>query len=63
MRLHDLRHNFATLQLEQGVHPRVVMEQLGHTQISTTLDTYSHVSRQLQEDAAQRLNTRFGDTA
>ena len=43
MRIHDLRHTSATLLRSQGVHPRVVMETLGHSQISLTLDTYSHV--------------------
>jgi len=42
LRIHDLRHTTATLLLTQGVHPRVVMETLGHSQISLTLDTYSH---------------------
>ncbi len=42
-RLHDLRHTAASLLLEQGVHPRVVMEILGHSQISLTMNTYSHV--------------------
>jgi site-specific recombinase XerD len=41
MRLHDLRHTTATLLLSQGVHARVVMEALGHSQVSLTLDTYS----------------------
>ncbi len=43
VRLHDLRHTAASLLLEQGVHPRVVMEILGHSQISLTMNTYSHV--------------------
>jgi len=55
MRLHDLRHTTATLLLAQGVHPRVVMETLGHSQISLTLDTYSHVLPGLQADAAKRM--------
>src|SRR5262249_40590509 len=42
-RFHDLRHTCATLLLVQGVPARVVMEILGHSQISLTLDTYSHV--------------------
>jgi len=46
MRIHDLRHTCASLLLAQGVHPRVVMETLGHSQVSLTLDTYSHVGTQ-----------------
>lgn len=54
-RFHDLRHTFATLLLAQGVSPRVVMETLGHSQISLTMDTYSHVLPVLQRDAADRM--------
>jgi integrase len=42
--------------LQQGVHPKVVQERLGHSQISLTLDTYSHVLPSMQEDAAQKLD-------
>jgi integrase len=42
-RLHDLRHGTATLMLASGASPRAVMEQLGHSQISLTMDTYAHV--------------------
>ena len=55
-RFHDLRHTCATLLLVQGVHPRVVMEILGHGRISETMDRYSHVIPALQEDAADKLN-------
>ena len=51
MRFHDLRHACASLLLVQGVHPRVVMETLGHSQISLTMNTYSHVLPALQRDA------------
>ncbi len=44
VRLHDLRHTAASLLLSQGVPARVVMEVLGHSQISVTLNTYSHVA-------------------
>ena len=54
-RFHDLRHSAASLLLVQGVHARVVMEILGHSQISLTLNTYSHVIPALQEDAARRM--------
>jgi integrase len=56
IRLHDLRHSCATLRLAQGVSPRVVMETLGHSQISLTLNTYTHVLPALQRDAAARMN-------
>ena len=56
VRIHDLRHSCATLLLAQGVSPRVVMETLGHSQISLTMNTYSHVLPDLQRDAAERMN-------
>ena len=39
IRLHDLRHTWASLALAAGVHPKVVQERLGHSSISITLDT------------------------
>ena len=54
-RVHDARHTAATLLLQQGVPARVVMEVLGHSQISLTLGTYSHVVPELAEEAAQRM--------
>lgn len=56
MRLHDLRHGCASLLLAQGVPARVVMEVLGHSQISMTLDTYSHVSAALLGEAAKAMD-------
>ncbi|PZS15537.1 MAG: hypothetical protein DLM57_12530 [Pseudonocardiales bacterium] len=55
IRLHDLRHTWATIALEAGVHPKIVQQQLGHANISITLDTYSHVSPAMQSDAAERV--------
>ena len=40
---HESRHTHATLMLEQNVHPKIVQERLGHKDIETTLNTYSHV--------------------
>ena len=62
MRLHDLRHGCATLLLAQGVPARVVMEILGHSQISMTLNTYSHVVPELLGGAAQAIDTAFART-
>jgi len=42
--------------LAQGVHPRVVMEVLGHSQISLTLDTYSHVYMSVKQEAAAKMD-------
>jgi integrase len=55
-RVHDGRHTAATLLLEQGVHPRVVMEILGHSDIRLT-ERYSHVASPMARDAAARMNT------
>lgn len=55
VRLHDGRHTAATLLLNAGVHPRVVMELLGHSQMRTTTDTYSHVLPALAQEAADRM--------
>ena len=55
IRFHDLRHSAASLLLVQGVHPRTVMELLGHSQISLTMDTYSHVIPSVMRDAANKM--------
>lgn len=55
-RFHDLRHSAATALLVAGVSPRVVQSILGHSQISLTLGTYSHVLPELQRDAAERMD-------
>ena len=55
IRLHDLRHSAATLMLRANVHPRIVSERLGHASIAITLDTYSHVLPDMQEEAAAKL--------
>ncbi|MBW3614415.1 MAG: site-specific integrase [Actinobacteria bacterium] len=53
--LKGLRHTWATLALERGVHPRVVQERLGHSTIAVTLGIYSHVSPTLHDEAAQLI--------
>ncbi len=56
MRIHDLRHTAATLLLAQGVHPKVVQELLGHSQISLTMDTYSTVLPSVSREAAAKMD-------
>jgi integrase len=53
--LHDLRHTHATLALQEGIHPRIVQERLGHSTISITLDVYRHVLPTMQEEAAAKI--------
>lgn len=60
-RFHDLRHACATLLLAEGVNPRVVMEILGHSHITLTLNTYSHVLPPLQSAALAGLGRLLSD--
>lgn len=53
--LHTLRHTFATLQLKTGTDAKIIQEMLGHGNISTTLDIYSHVDQGMQKKAANKL--------
>ena len=55
IRLHDLRHTYATLALGAGIHPKIVSERLGHANIGITLDCYSHCLPALSEEAACRV--------
>ena len=54
-RVHDLRHTFATMMLKQDVHAKIVQEILGHSNISVTLDTYSHVLPGMKEDSMKKI--------
>ncbi len=56
IRFHDLRHTHASLLLLQGVHPKVVQERLGHSQIGVTMDVYSHLLPSMQTDAAAKMD-------
>ncbi|MEZ5116661.1 MAG: site-specific integrase [Candidatus Nanopelagicales bacterium] len=53
--LHGLRHTWATLALQAGVHPKVVQERLGHANVSITLNIYSHVAPTMHGDAADTV--------
>ena len=60
VRFHDLRHSAATILLSMGVPAKVVQEILGHSQISMTMDIYSHVLPDMQQDAMAKMNNLFG---
>ena len=54
-RFHDLRHTYATLALQQGTDIKTVSSNLGHATVAFTLDTYGHVTEQMQKDSADRM--------
>jgi integrase len=53
---HGLRHSHATQLLRSGIHPKIAQERLGHSTIAVTLDLYSHVSKSMQDEAAQQVD-------
>ncbi len=53
-RFHDLRHTFATLALQNGVDIKTLSGILGHTSSGFTLDTYTHVTTKMQQEAANK---------
>lgn len=57
---HGLRHTAATVLLHQGIHPKIVAEQLGHASVTMTLDLYSHVDATLKERAADAMDVALG---
>ena len=56
IRFHDLRHTCAALMLAVGTNPKVVQETLGHANVSVTLDIYSHLLPNMQDEVAQKIN-------
>ena len=60
IRFHDLRHTFATHALTSGVDAKTLAGILGHTNASFTLDTYTHVTKDMQKQAADVLGGFLG---
>jgi integrase len=60
IRLHDLRHTYATLALATGINPRIVSGRLGHATVALTLDVYAHVLPQQDREAADRIAGLLG---
>jgi hypothetical protein len=55
IRFNDLRHTFVSLLIDQGEHPKLISEQLGHASTQVTLDRYGHLMDQSYGDASDRL--------
>lgn len=62
IRLHDLRHTWATLALRAGINPKVVQERIGHASVAITLDLYTHVDRETHAAAAAAVSGLFLDS-
>lgn len=56
IRFHDLRHTNATLMLKNNIPAKIASERLGHSTVGITLDLYSHVINEMQEEAANKLD-------
>ena len=55
LRFHDLRHTFAVNSLKAGEDIKTVQENLGHATAAFTLDVYGHVTKQMKQDSALRM--------
>lgn len=59
IRFHDLRHTHASLLLSNGVNIKVIQERLGHSTITLTMDTYSHLTKENEQEAVIKLTSIF----
>jgi len=60
IRFHDLRHNYASLMIEQGENIKYIQTQLGHSSLMVTLNVYAHLMKEANQDTVLRLqNTIF----
>lgn len=60
IRIHDLRHSHASLLVELGFSPLLIAERLGHERVQTTMEVYSHLYPNKQQEVADRLNEIMG---
>ena len=60
IRVRDLRHTTASILLEAGAHPKLVQDLLGHSTVALTLNTYSHVTAGLSDQAARLMDRMIG---
>lgn len=58
-RLHDLRHTYAVVSLQEGDDPKTVQENLGHATASFTLEVYAHVSEKMRDQSAKRIQAYY----
>lgn len=63
IRFHDLRHTFATLALQNGVDVKTLSGMLGHYSAGFTLDTYTHLTDKMQQEAAEKMGNFMAQAA
>jgi site-specific recombinase XerD len=61
VRLHDLRHSFASAMLKKGIHPKLVQGQLGHSRYQTTMEKYSHLIPGIKTVVADTMEEHIAD--
>ena len=61
IRFHDLRHTFATHAIANGVDAKILSNILGHTNASFTLDTYTHITTDMQQNASDIVGSFMED--
>ena len=62
-RFHDLRHSYAAMLIAQGAHPRAIMERMGHSTITVTLDTYGHLLPKIDAALDEALDGMYRSSA
>lgn len=63
LRFHDLRHTCAAFLIDSGAHPRAIMERLGHSSITVTMDVYGHLLPSLDDELTDALEARFREAS
>ena len=61
MRFHDLRHTYAVYMIQSGVDYKTISGNMGHYSVSFTMDTYAHVTEEMERESAQKLGSFFDD--
>ena len=61
IRIHDFRHSHASLLISMGINPLFIFERLGHKDVSTTLDTYSHLFPTNQKEIVMKLDSMISN--